>query len=122
MKSLLAVAAAAVILSVTGANGRSLLDDTDKLKGQLVLEVGDLTQLRCPIDGKYDCLTWPRSLYRLGYDVCLDVGGFYGGYTDTGLLVKDSYGTITLFVISSMSMGGDMKQYTVMLYDCPSLY
>jgi hypothetical protein len=97
-----------------------LLDDSNKLKGQLIVEVGELEELRCPVYGDYDCLTWPREFYRFNYTQCMQVHGYYGGYMSaTGLLAVDQAKNVTMFVLSSRVGGSDVKQYMIKLYECP---
>jgi hypothetical protein len=99
-----------------------LFDDTDKLKGQLIVDVGDLESLDCPISGKYDCLSWPTNLYRFGYSQCMQVLGFYGGIgTKKALLAVDDAKTVSVFVLSS-SFSSDIRRYSVVSYRCPDLF
>lgn len=97
-----------------------LFDDLDDLAGETVVEAGDLEQLRCPINGNYDCLTWPTAFYKLG-SYCVEAVGAYSiGYGGRGILTTNSSGQNSLFVVGSIS--SDFTRHPVKLYDCPSKY
>lgn len=119
----LAIGLVAATASAPHLAAAGLFDDSRKLKGQLIVDVGELEELRCPISGKYDCLTWPRNLYRFNHDQCMEVMGYYGSYSsDTALLAVDQAKTVSLFVLPSGIGSRDVKQYSIQLYDCPDMY
>lgn len=95
-------------------------DDADELKGQYIVEVGDLRRLSCPIGGRYDCLTWPAQFYQMGYSRCFEVHGYGVGYGDYALLAVDDAGHLSLFAIKSY--GSDITQFRITMYDCPVSY
>jgi hypothetical protein len=96
------------------------LDDADKLEGKYIVKVGKIEQLSCPIGGKYNCLTWPSSLYKLDFNDCYEVHGLYS-YSEDILLAVDSRKQVSLFVLSS-GLGGKIKQHRITGYDCPDTF
>jgi hypothetical protein len=119
----LAIGLVAATASARHLAAAALFDDSRKLKGQVIVDVGELEELRCPIGGKYDCLTWPRNLYRFNHGQCMVVIGYYGSYSsDTALLAVDQAKTASLSVLPSGIGSRDVKQYSIKLYDCPDMY
>lgn len=55
----------------------ALFDDSKRLEGKVIVKVGDLEKLDCPPFGKYDCVSWPRDLFKID-DVCVRILGYYG--------------------------------------------
>ena len=92
----------------------SMFDDTKKLKGQFIVDVGDLSKVECFYGGAYDCSTFPQSLYRLDYGKCYDINGYYG-LGDQGIVAVDrTTKAISIFIIST-----SIRQYTATAYECP---
>jgi len=118
MKGALVFAVAAISFGSPSSAG--ILDDTDKLKGQYIADVGDLEQIRCPIGGKYDCLTFPHDLYRFNFTRCFQVMGYYD-FSGKALLAVDAQKRVSMFVMPS-GLGRDIKQFDVVAYECPDRY
>lgn len=98
------------------------MDDADKLEGQYVVKAGDMTKLNCPPRGKYDCMTWPRNLYRISVDTCFEVTGYgYIGYGTYGLLTVDDNGFASLFTLGS-GISGRVERHSIGLYECPAMF
>lgn len=111
----------AATFAATNAHG-GILDDTEKLKGQFIVDVADLESFDCPVSGKYDCLSWPTNFYRFGYDRCMQILGYYGGIgTNKALLAVDERKNMSVFVISG-SFSSDIHQYQFVSYKCPSRF
>lgn len=105
-----------VLFSISASAG--LLDDTDELKGQYILDVGTLESLDCPADGKYDCRTWPDDLYEFNSTKCFQVIGYYGTLARVVLLAIDKSKKVTIFVLPYL-LGSSVKQYSTKSYNCP---
>ncbi|WP_395019415.1 hypothetical protein [Dongia sp.] len=119
MRLLVALAASALVSTAAMAG---ILDDTDKLKGQYIADVGELEPLRCMPGGKYDCMTWPSDLYRFNRTKCYQVSGYYGGYLNRkALLAVDKGQNVSIFVLPG-TLESDVKQYRVVKYECPDLF
>lgn len=116
--ALLGLVVAAVINSSQAH--ASPYDDTDKLKGQYIAEVGDLRRIECPIGGKYDCLQFPDDLYQMSYSRCFRVHG-YRSFSAKALIAVDEAKTISAFVVEA-GYGSAIRQYRVTPYKCPDLF
>lgn len=112
----LMVLSVAAISSVS-AEARSLRD----IQGASFGEIGYLSPVRCPIGGRYDCLTFPRNLYELN-DVCftLELGSALLGYEEA-MFIQFRSGGFALMVKSGY---GDRFEIVEIerVYDCPRLY
>jgi hypothetical protein len=116
------VALAVVLVLGCRPSAAGLLDDTNKLKGQYIADVGELRHLECPIGGKYNCLTWPMDLYEFNVGRCFQVVGYLGGYmTRNALLAVDQSKTLSIFVMPD-GLGEKVEQHSVVAYDCPDRF
>ena len=95
-------------------------DDIGDLSGETVVEAGNLKVLQCPINGNYNCLTWPGAFYRLGSYCVEAVGGYGAGLSQRGILTTNDRGAISIFVVGTIS--ANFKKHPAKLYDCPSVY
>lgn len=126
MHKIRAVLAAIIFSTVAGLAVQSAyalrMDDADELEGQYVVKAGDMTKLNCPPMGSYDCLTWPRNLYRISFDTCFEITGYgYIGYGGYGLVAVDDNGLASLFTIGS-GISSRVERHPIALYQCPSMF
>ena len=89
MRVYLSIIISLLFISLSFEAKAGLFDDTDKLEGKVIVKVGELESFDCPVGGNYDCLDWPQSFYKLDYDICLEIHGYYGSYGDKGLIAVD---------------------------------
>ena len=113
---------ALVLMLMSASPGNAFFDDTDKIKGHYIVDVGDLQPVTCPISGKYDCLTFPNDLYKFSYTKCYQVRGLYGAYSSKGLLAVNDSKTVSMFVMEGGFGSPKLKKYSVTGYQCPDLY
>lgn len=97
----------------------SMFDDLDELKGETVVEAGDLKKLSCPISGEYNCLTWPTALFRLNTYCVEAVGAYASVYPLRGILTTSDSG-VALFIIGGSIGSTDVKRYPAKVYECPA--
>jgi hypothetical protein len=108
----------ATCMSATDAEARSLSEIRTASFG----DVGYLRHVRCPISGRYDCLTFPRDLYELNGD-CFTLGyssAVLGGYEEA-MLMQFRSGELALMVKTGF---GDRFEIIDIErpYECPDLY
>lgn len=109
-----------IALSISTASA-SYLNDIEELKGKVVIEAGDVEEVRCPPRGKYDCNKWPQGFFRFSLtDVCFtsDIGAC--GYMCKGVLAVGEDRTPYFFEFERY--GGSLKKRSVKMMQCPSLY
>src|SRR5947209_1356925 len=112
----------ALVLLMAPSAQAEIFDDSDKLKGQYIVDVGTLEHLRCPMYGKYDCSTWPGELYKFG-DRCVQIVGYYNAYSSSkAILTIDGSKKQSIFVLPGGIGSDDTKQYSITPYNCPSMY
>ena len=118
MKKLLAIFLLLVLANLSHAG---IFDATEELEGKVIIHAGNVQQLDCPANGKYDCLTWPTTLLKFEYkNVCFtsDIGAcgiFCKGFIAVG---KDK----TPYFFTLESIGDDIKKHSVSFYKCPDMY
>lgn len=108
---------AILIAAMTAQASASIFDDFGDLKGETVVEAGDLKKLTCPIGGQYNCLTWPSSLFKLNSYCVEAVGAYVSGYNMRGLLTTNG-DNVSLFILEGM-VAASFKRYPASLYECP---
>lgn len=109
-----------ILASAAVSSRAGIFDEFKELEGQVVVEAGELKKLTCPINGDYNCLTWPSAFFRLN-KLCVEaVGGYVNGYNLKGLLTQGQGSGTSLFIYDGGLGGGDFKRYSVEIYDCPA--
>jgi len=110
-----------VSLMLLGAGHASaFLDATDSLQGRVVVEAGDVEQLRCPPHGKYDCLTWPRAFYKFRRtNTCFVSTGASCGFSCKGFIAADQF---SRDFYQRESIGDGLVKHSVTLMQCPDMH
>jgi hypothetical protein len=112
---------AATLLAWAGVAFAGILDDTEDLKGKVVVAAGDVEELRCPSYGRYDCNRWPDNLLRFrSDDVCIISDLTACNLSCSGLLAVGREGTPYFFAFERFGSG--MKKHSAERIECPSLY
>jgi hypothetical protein len=100
----------------------ALFDDSKRLEGKIILKVGDLEKLDCPPFGKYDCVSWPTDLFKIG-DVCARILGYYGmGFGELAMIASDDKKAISAFVVEGSGLSTKIRMYSLSVYECPDLF
>jgi hypothetical protein len=95
-------------------SNQAIADDSSLLKGQYIVDVGELDHLTCPVIGKYDCLTWPLNLYQIDNGQCMVVHGLgLSSSSDIALLAVGENKQVSLFTISSVRAGIQIDQHNI---------
>lgn len=100
-----------------------VLDELDDLQGKTVIYAGEFERLTCPIGGRYDCLTWPSSLFKTsrGRDLCFVASSYSScSYNCKGIIAIGDDKTPYVFFIEGV--GGAMKKSALESYKCPSMF
>jgi hypothetical protein len=98
-----------------------VFNDLDRLEGKVVLYAGEFESITCPIDGKYDCTTWPMTMLktRKGPEICLGTDKYVRcGYKCSGLIAVGEDKVPKAYVFSPMS--SDATEIPVEKYRCPA--
>lgn len=95
-------------------------DDLDKMSGKTIVYAGEFEPLDCPLGGKYDCRTWPRTLLRMSgvSDRCFGSDTLACGLGGCkGWVVVDRLGSREAFIIGGI--GSRIERATYEPYRCP---
>ena len=109
------------VLSHPSMATAGLFDESEKLKGHVVIEAGEMEKLDCPLYGDYDCLIWPSNLYRLGH-LCFSISGYVSGYNLIGILGTNEYKVTSVFVVEGGIGSPKVTKHSMVLYECPDMY
>lgn len=113
----LGAAVFAVAVYAAPASARSLNDIRSASFG----EVGSVNRVRCPVVGRYDCLTFPNNLFELN-GVCFTVG--YGASLsdfDEAMIVRFRSGAVAVIIARGLGTRFEIVEIEQM-FDCPVRY
>lgn len=112
----------AALLALEAPCSFAFMDDMEELQGKTIVYAGEFEEVSCPINGKYNCLTWPTTLLKSksGREVCVAPTGYVRcSYRCKALIAVDERSTRHLFIVDS---SGDMKRTSFEAFQCPSMY
>ena len=100
-------------------------NNISQLEGATIIKAGNISDVKCPPYGKYDCLSWPRNLYEIeGRNTCIIANiGFGCGIGCTGFLSTKN-GQLSLYTISNstLNLKTTLDETSAELVECPSRY
>lgn len=100
--------------------GAVAYDDLGNLEGKTVIASGDVESLDCPINGKYNCATWPVGLLRFQYkNICFTSITASCPYFCKGLIAIGQDKTPYFYTLGSI--GSDFKENRIDLFKCPDV-
>jgi hypothetical protein len=112
------LAAALALALLPAAAMAGLLDDSPDLKGKTIVYAGQIDQVSCPVDGKYDCLQWPRGFFKTSDGDCFVTDNVICSYSCKALIAVDRSRQLSVYVFQPM--GGDLTKGSFQSYKCPS--
>ena len=99
------------------SNGWALFSEQEKMKGYNIVDVGQVTELRPPINIK-----WDTDLYKMN-KYCFSISGHIGhlGYDGpAAFLLVDAQKDIKLAIIKSEIGSLKAQVHSIRIYECPS--
>lgn len=99
------------------ADGWGTFSDYEKLKGQEIVDVGEIEKLSPPVNTK-----WNVDLYKVGL-TCFSVGYLYNSWSNSkaSLILVDKYKTPKLGIIESSIGSINVKIHDITVYECPGV-
>lgn len=111
---------AALACLTSNATALSLAGDMRMMEGKTITYAGEFEEVICPSGGKYDCLSWPRTLLRMSTrDRCFQTSYYGCGYSCNGFVVVDKQGNFEAFFLRDL-LGVEQASYRA--FRCPDLY
>jgi len=93
-----------------------------QMVGAVIIDVGTIDKIDCPINGDYDCLSWPRSLFKYEglQTICFEVPGEYFSFVSAAILKTKSQDL--RLMIKSGFLGETYEFHDIgSIYECPSI-
>jgi hypothetical protein len=108
-------------LMLAAPTATSAFDDTSDLAGKKIVFAGQVEQVRCPVFGKYDCLTWPRDFLKFSYEpnVCFVASMTACSLGCSGMIAIGAGTTPYFYEVES---GGSIRKHAATMVECPSAF